>query len=95
MTKAKPYLLAVGLQFGFAGAYIISMASINHGMNRFVLIVYRNLIAAVALAPFALIFERCYCYIYSVFTLNLLDTTHLNLPLLCLIPNFATILQED
>ncbi|KAJ1376898.1 EamA domain [Sesbania bispinosa] len=58
MTKAKPYLLSVGLQFGFAGAYIFSMASLNHGMNRFVFIVYRNAIAALALAPFAFIFER-------------------------------------
>ncbi|TKY74286.1 WAT1-related protein [Spatholobus suberectus] len=57
-TKAKPYLLIVGLQFGFAGAFIFSMASLNHGMNRFVFVVYRNVIAALALAPFALIFER-------------------------------------
>ena len=57
-TKAKPYLLTVGLQFGFAGAYIFSVASLNHGMNRYVFVVYRNAIAALALAPFALIFER-------------------------------------
>ncbi|RZC18280.1 WAT1-related protein isoform C [Glycine soja] len=56
--KAKPYLLTVGLQFGFAGAYIFSVASLNHGMNRYVFVVYRNAIAALALAPFALIFER-------------------------------------
>lgn len=59
ITKAKPYLLSVGLQFGFAGALIFSMASFNHGMNRFVFIVYRNAIAFFALAPFALVFERC------------------------------------
>lgn len=58
MNKAGPYVLTVALQFGFAGAYIFSMASLNMGMNRFVFIVYRNLIAAIALAPFALIFER-------------------------------------
>ncbi|KAK7353170.1 hypothetical protein VNO80_18610 [Phaseolus coccineus] len=57
-SKAKPYLLTVGLQFGFAGAYIFSVASLNHGMNRYVFVVYRNAIAALALAPFALIFER-------------------------------------
>ncbi|XP_061356506.1 WAT1-related protein At4g08290-like [Gastrolobium bilobum] len=57
-NKAKPYLLAVGLQFGFAGAYVFSMASLNHGMNRYVFVVYRNVIAAIALAPFAFIFER-------------------------------------
>ncbi|RDX72543.1 WAT1-related protein, partial [Mucuna pruriens] len=58
LTKATPYLLTVGLQFGLAGAYIFSVASIKLGMNRFVFIVYRNAIAALALAPFAFFFER-------------------------------------
>lgn len=58
MSKARPYVLTVALQFGFAGAYIFSMASFKLGMNRFVFIVYRNIIAAIALAPFAFIFER-------------------------------------
>ncbi|OMP01021.1 Drug/metabolite transporter [Corchorus olitorius] len=57
-SKAKPYLLMVFLQFGGAGMYIISMVTLNHGMNRYVLIVYRNAIAALVLAPFALLLER-------------------------------------
>ncbi|TKY56170.1 WAT1-related protein [Spatholobus suberectus] len=56
--QAKPYLLTVGLQFGTAGTLIIIKACLDHGMSRFVLTVYRNVIAAFALAPFALIFER-------------------------------------
>lgn len=56
--KVKPYVLMVCLQFGSAGNLIISMATLNHGMNRYVLIVYRNAIAALALAPFALLLER-------------------------------------
>ncbi|KAG5031371.1 hypothetical protein JHK85_015353 [Glycine max] len=60
-TKAKPYLLTVGLQFGFAGGYIFSVASLNHGMSRYVFVVYRNAIAALALAPFALIVRACEC----------------------------------
>ena len=48
----------VCLQFGSAGMYIISMVTLNHGMNRYVLIVYRNAIAALVLAPFALVLER-------------------------------------
>ncbi|PON76356.1 Plant-drug/metabolite exporter [Trema orientale] len=56
--RIKPYLLMVALQFGAAGTYITSMATLSHGMNRYVLIVYRNAIAALVLAPFALIFER-------------------------------------
>ncbi|KAK7385208.1 hypothetical protein VNO78_30921 [Psophocarpus tetragonolobus] len=58
INKAKPYVLTIGLQFGMAGTYLFTMASLNHGMSRLVFIVYRNAIAALALAPFALIFER-------------------------------------
>ncbi|XP_020984417.1 WAT1-related protein At4g08290 isoform X1 [Arachis duranensis] len=57
-SKAKPYLLMIGLQFGMAGNYIFGKDILNHGMNRFVFIVYRNAMAAAALAPFAFIFER-------------------------------------
>ncbi|XP_058781916.1 WAT1-related protein At4g08290-like [Vicia villosa] len=57
-SKARPYVLTVAIQFGFAGAFIFSMASFNTGMSRFVFIVYRNIIAAVSLAPFAWFFER-------------------------------------
>ncbi|CAA7019675.1 unnamed protein product [Microthlaspi erraticum] len=34
------------------------MATLNQGQNRYVLIVYRNAVAALVLAPFALFFER-------------------------------------
>ena len=54
----KPYVLMVALQFGSVGMYIISMATLNHGMSRFVLIVYRNAVAALTMAPFALLLER-------------------------------------
>jgi hypothetical protein len=57
-TNAKPYLLMIGLQFGMAGNYIFGKEFLNRGMSRFVFIVYRNAMAAVAVAPFALIFER-------------------------------------
>lgn len=55
---AKPYVLMVALQLGSAGMYIISTVSLNHGMSRYVLIVYRNAIAALVLAPFAFFLER-------------------------------------
>ena len=57
-NKMTPYLLMVGMQFGTAGTYILSMISLNSGMNRYVLIVYRNGVAALVLAPFALLLER-------------------------------------
>ncbi|KAG6655535.1 hypothetical protein CIPAW_05G223500 [Carya illinoinensis] len=61
MKNMKPYLLMVAMQFGLAGStYIFSMVSLNHGMSRYVFIVYRNAIAALVLAPFALFFGLSY-----------------------------------
>ncbi|XP_042398583.1 WAT1-related protein At1g21890-like [Zingiber officinale] len=53
----KPYLFMVFLQVGYSGMYIISVASLKGGMNHYVLVVYRNSIAAAVIAPFALWFE--------------------------------------
>ncbi|XP_039145172.1 WAT1-related protein At1g21890-like [Dioscorea cayenensis subsp. rotundata] len=58
LSRVKPYLAMILLQVGFAGMYIISLASLKHGMNHYVLVVYRNIIAAAVIAPFALWFER-------------------------------------
>ncbi|CAL9061523.1 unnamed protein product [Musa banksii] len=58
MMTVKAYVLMVLLQFGYAGMFVISVASIKRGMNHFVLVVYRNAIAALFIAPFALWFER-------------------------------------
>ncbi|KFK32145.1 hypothetical protein AALP_AA6G204100 [Arabis alpina] len=58
IQKIRPYLLMIFLQFGAAGTYIVIMATLNQGQNRYVIIVYRNAIAALVLAPFALFFER-------------------------------------
>lgn len=69
LSRMKPYILMVALQFGSAGMYIISMATLNHGMSRFVLIVYRNAVAAVTMAPFALLLERLS---------NVLNTIYIN-----------------
>ncbi|XP_078444499.1 WAT1-related protein At2g37460-like [Wolffia australiana] len=56
--KAKAYFLMIFLQVGFAGMYVISVASLKQGMNHFVLVVYRNAVAAAVVAPFAFWFER-------------------------------------
>ena len=47
----RPFLLMIFLQFGGAGTYIVIMATLNQGQNRYVLIVYRNAVAALVLAP--------------------------------------------
>ncbi|KAL2339805.1 hypothetical protein Fmac_007745 [Flemingia macrophylla] len=41
-----------------AGNYIFGKDVLNHGMSRFVFIVYRNSMATIALAPFAFFVER-------------------------------------
>ncbi|CAD5194078.1 WAT1-related protein At1g21890-like [Musa acuminata AAA Group] len=56
--SVKPYLAMVFLQFGYSGMYVISVASLKSGMSHYVLVVYRNAVAAAVVAPFALWFER-------------------------------------
>lgn len=58
LNEVKPYLYMVLLQVGFSGMYIVSVASLRLGMSHFVLVVYRNLVATLLLAPFALLLER-------------------------------------
>ncbi|XP_066328575.1 WAT1-related protein At1g44800-like [Miscanthus floridulus] len=58
LNDVKPYLAMILLQVGFAGMYIVAVASLKRGMSHFVLVVYRNLFATAVMAPFALWFER-------------------------------------
>ncbi|KAK9743387.1 hypothetical protein RND81_03G235900 [Saponaria officinalis] len=58
IIKAKAYLAIISLQFGYSGMYIITAVCLKHGMNHFVLSVYRHIAATFAIAPFALLFER-------------------------------------
>nr|GMD59013.1 WAT1-related protein At2g39510-like [Ipomoea batatas] len=57
-TMAKPYLAVIFLQFGFAGMAIIAKSALNKGMSHYTFAAYRNLIAALVIAPFAIFFER-------------------------------------
>lgn len=58
VEDVKPYVMMVFLQFGYAGMYIVSVASMKRGMSHFVLVTYRNLVATILMTPFALYFER-------------------------------------
>ncbi|KAH0459900.1 hypothetical protein IEQ34_010563 [Dendrobium chrysotoxum] len=58
MNRLKPYIFMVFLQFGYAGMYVISIVSLKKGINHYVLVVYRNAVAAAAIAPFAIWLER-------------------------------------
>ncbi|KAF5739663.1 WAT1-related protein [Tripterygium wilfordii] len=58
LNKVKPYLCMISLQFGYAGMYVISLVSLKHGMNHYVLAVYRHVVATIVIVPFALLLER-------------------------------------
>ncbi|XP_052111587.1 WAT1-related protein At4g08290 [Arachis duranensis] len=57
-TKSKAFLLILSLQFGSAGMYIITMDALNKGLSHYVFVVYRNVVATLALGPFAFFLER-------------------------------------
>ncbi|KAF0916920.1 hypothetical protein E2562_015094 [Oryza meyeriana var. granulata] len=56
--ESLPTLAMVMVQLGFAGMNVVSKLALDTGMSPYVLIAYRNIIAAVFLAPFAYYFER-------------------------------------
>ncbi|KAL2235378.1 WAT1-related protein At2g39510 isoform X2 [Sesamum indicum] len=58
LRKAKPYLAVIMLQFGSTGSAIIAKSALNHGMSHYTFSVYRNIVATVVMAPFALVLER-------------------------------------
>ncbi|KAJ0024812.1 hypothetical protein Pint_08202 [Pistacia integerrima] len=58
IKKVRAYLLEVSIQCGYAGMFVITMVSLNHGMSHYVLAVYRHVVAALVIAPFALVLER-------------------------------------
>ncbi|KAH0435565.1 hypothetical protein IEQ34_026572 [Dendrobium chrysotoxum] len=53
LQKVKPYLYMVLQQFFIALMYVLAEATLKDGMNQYVLVVYRNIIGAVTIAPFA------------------------------------------
>ncbi|XP_022133541.1 WAT1-related protein At2g39510-like [Momordica charantia] len=58
LRKAKPYLAAIVLRFLAAALIVISKIAMNHGMSPFVYSLYRFFVAAIVVAPFALLFHR-------------------------------------
>ncbi|KAF3960252.1 hypothetical protein CMV_015018 [Castanea mollissima] len=57
-NKVKPYFLVIIMQFGYAGMSIIGKFALNKGMSEHVFIAYQHAIAAVVIAPFAVVFDR-------------------------------------
>ncbi|KAM7486962.1 hypothetical protein LguiA_002971 [Lonicera macranthoides] len=58
ISRAKPYLLVILVQFGYAGMVILAKTALNQGMNHYTFAVYRNAIATLLFAPLAIFFER-------------------------------------
>lgn len=57
-SRARPFLAAILLQFGYAGLAVISKFALNKGMSPHVLVVYRHAVATVVIAPFAIVLDR-------------------------------------
>ncbi|KAI9087460.1 hypothetical protein K1719_030600 [Acacia pycnantha] len=56
--KFKPHLLMIFVQLAYSILYFIAKASFNHGLNPYVYVTYRNILAGLVLFPFAYFLER-------------------------------------
>uniref|UniRef100_M1C6G6 Auxin-induced protein 5NG4 n=1 Tax=Solanum tuberosum TaxID=4113 RepID=M1C6G6_SOLTU len=56
--RFKPHILMVLAQIAYTFLYFITEASFNHGMNPHVYITYRQIVAGLAMLPFAYFLER-------------------------------------
>lgn len=56
--RFKPHILMVLAQVCYTIMYIITEASFNHGMNPFVYVTYRHILAGLVMLPFAYFLER-------------------------------------
>jgi len=52
---SKYYLLILGMQLSSVGMFAIIMVVLNKGMSHYVFVVYRNVIATIALAPISIL----------------------------------------
>ncbi|XP_028780664.1 WAT1-related protein At4g08300-like isoform X1 [Neltuma alba] len=57
-SKFKPHLLMILVQLAYSILYFIAEASFNHGLNPYVYVTYRNILAGLLLLPFAYFLER-------------------------------------
>lgn len=53
-----PLLLMVIVQLGYAGTAIVSKLVMDEGMDPYVHLSYRQILATISIAPFAYFFER-------------------------------------
>lgn len=58
LKKFMPHLSQVAVQAAYAGMNILNKVALQHGMNHFVFVTYRQTVATLAIAPFAYVLER-------------------------------------
>jgi len=58
LENFKAHVFQIIYQVLFAGMYILARIALIHGMDHFVFVTYRQVIATLAIAPFAYLFER-------------------------------------
>eukprot|EP00253_Pinus_taeda_P009772 PITA_09772 len=58
MEKFKPHLAQVAVQIAYAGMNVLTKLALADGMNHFVFVTYRQIIATLAIAPLAYVLER-------------------------------------
>lgn len=58
IEKLKPYLSQIIVQVASAGVYIMVRIALGDGMNHFVFVTYRQIVATVTIAPLAYFSER-------------------------------------
>jgi hypothetical protein len=67
IEKFKPHLSQLIVQVAFAGMYIIARAAFVDGMNHFTFVTYRQVVATLAITPFAYLLERCELTLTSIY----------------------------
>ncbi|XP_025884597.1 WAT1-related protein At2g37460-like [Solanum lycopersicum] len=58
LIRAKPFFAVVFLQLGLSGMYILSKMALNEGSSNYVYVVYRQAVATLFMAPFAIILDK-------------------------------------
>lgn len=58
LRKYKAHLLMTLAQMGYTILYFITEAAFNRGLNPYIYITYRHILAAVVVGPFAYFLER-------------------------------------
>ncbi|XP_022958775.1 WAT1-related protein At4g08300-like isoform X1 [Cucurbita moschata] len=58
LKKFKPHILIILTEFGYTFLYFFTDASFKHGMNPHIHVTYRQIVATIALFPFAYFLER-------------------------------------